>query len=267
MSKDNWLSPADIARKLGLTVKALRVYEREGLVEPHRLSSGWRVYGPEQAKSLHAVIALRGLGFTLKDIKALLHGRGIDLGAMLALQHRALLDQKARLDKALDRLTSAQGQLEQGQALSLDDLIQLTQETQMSKSQAVMAFKAAYTKSLEERLPDGAMQDLLDDLRAAVPTDLAALKAKYAAFTEEARPFMTAGDETSEAVKDLVRRWSAASPVRDIPTKIERDALEVAFEQATQANPDIAAALPFDVEIYRFIGRIARAMRANGELI
>ncbi len=40
MSKDQWRSPAGIAKKLGLTVKALRVYEREGLVQPHRLSTG-----------------------------------------------------------------------------------------------------------------------------------------------------------------------------------------------------------------------------------
>lgn len=85
------LSPADIAKKLGLTVKALRVYEREGLVAPHRLSTGWRVYGPEQAESLHAVIALRGLGFTLKHIKSLMDGGAVDLGAMLTNQRQALL--------------------------------------------------------------------------------------------------------------------------------------------------------------------------------
>jgi hypothetical protein len=48
-----FLSPSETARSLGVSVKALRVYEAEGLVEPHRTEAGWRVYGPDQMTRLH----------------------------------------------------------------------------------------------------------------------------------------------------------------------------------------------------------------------
>ena len=61
-----------MAARLGVSSKALRVYEREGLVEPGRSAAGWRAYGPAQAARLHQIMALRGLGLSLKQIKALL---------------------------------------------------------------------------------------------------------------------------------------------------------------------------------------------------
>jgi len=44
---------AATARRLGLTVRALRVYERHGLVQPGRTAAGWRVYGPAEIARLH----------------------------------------------------------------------------------------------------------------------------------------------------------------------------------------------------------------------
>ena len=39
------LSPAEAARLLGVSAKALRLYERHGLVKPLRSENGWRTYG------------------------------------------------------------------------------------------------------------------------------------------------------------------------------------------------------------------------------
>ncbi len=41
--KERWFGPGETARRLGVTTKALRVYEREGLVVPHRAESRWRL--------------------------------------------------------------------------------------------------------------------------------------------------------------------------------------------------------------------------------
>ncbi len=40
---EQWLGPGEMARRLGVTPKALRVYEREGLVTAARTEAGWRV--------------------------------------------------------------------------------------------------------------------------------------------------------------------------------------------------------------------------------
>ncbi|MGN6149602.1 MAG: MerR family transcriptional regulator, partial [Rhizomicrobium sp.] len=46
LMKDQYLSPSEAARRLGVSVKALRVYEQRGLVKPLRSQADWRAYGP-----------------------------------------------------------------------------------------------------------------------------------------------------------------------------------------------------------------------------
>src|ERR1700761_6392407 len=84
------LSPAEAARKLGVTVKALRIYEQHGLVTPLRSQADWRAYGPEQIARLHQVLALKRLGLSLARIGALLAGKAATLSDVLTLQEQAL---------------------------------------------------------------------------------------------------------------------------------------------------------------------------------
>ncbi len=58
-------NPSEAARKLGVSVKALRLYEQRGLVAPLRTAAGWRAYGPAEMERAAEVVALRGLGFTM----------------------------------------------------------------------------------------------------------------------------------------------------------------------------------------------------------
>lgn len=94
---EQWFGPAEMAKRLGVSPKALRVYEREGLVKPLRTAAGWRAYGPEQAARLHQVLALKALGLPLKRIGELLAGRLAKLDAVLDLQERALLVRRWRM--------------------------------------------------------------------------------------------------------------------------------------------------------------------------
>jgi len=48
-----YLSPTEAAKRLGISVKALRLYEQRRLVAPLRTSADWRTYGPEQMARLH----------------------------------------------------------------------------------------------------------------------------------------------------------------------------------------------------------------------
>ena len=74
-----------MAERLGVSPKALRVYERAGLVRPHRTDAGWRAYGPDQQARLHQVLVLKRLGLTLARIGELLSGRLKSLDAVLAV--------------------------------------------------------------------------------------------------------------------------------------------------------------------------------------
>lgn len=59
---------AAIARRFGVTVKTLRVYEEAGLIRPVRNGHGWRTYGQAECERLHLVLLLRRFGLTIARI-------------------------------------------------------------------------------------------------------------------------------------------------------------------------------------------------------
>jgi hypothetical protein len=59
---EQWLGPGEMARRLGVTPKALRVYERDVLVTAARTEAGWRVAPCQGAsRSTHTPIHRRPL--------------------------------------------------------------------------------------------------------------------------------------------------------------------------------------------------------------
>lgn len=84
--KEDVLAIGTVARATGLTLRALRFYEARGLVRPMRTAGGRRVYGPGELARLNAAVALKRAGFSLAQIGALLGGRTLDLGRLVALQ-------------------------------------------------------------------------------------------------------------------------------------------------------------------------------------
>ncbi|MBS1867797.1 MAG: heavy metal-responsive transcriptional regulator [Acidobacteria bacterium] len=66
-----------VAKKLGLSVDAIRFYERNGLLpRPPRTEGGFRRYGESDVETLAFVRRVQSLGFKLSEIRALLRLRG-----------------------------------------------------------------------------------------------------------------------------------------------------------------------------------------------
>jgi len=123
-----------MAERLGVSSKALRIYERAGLVRPARSDKGWRAYGPGQQARLHQILALKRLGLSLKRIGELLAGEMGSLDAVLAFQQQVLEARRLETDRALELLSVARSNLARWGVLSPDDLTQLTRETAMTKT-------------------------------------------------------------------------------------------------------------------------------------
>jgi len=83
------LSAAECARRTGLTVRALRVYERHGLIEPARSGKGWRCYGPRELQRLNVIVTLKTFGMTLAQIRTLLVTKTPPIARILQMQLRA----------------------------------------------------------------------------------------------------------------------------------------------------------------------------------
>src|ERR1700758_1954268 len=134
---DSYLSPAETAKRFGISIKALRLYERHGLLKPLRTANGstgaaWRVYGSDQIARLHQILALKRLGLSLGQIGELLAGADAS-DAILAVQERVLAKDRERITRALALIRKARVKLASGDILSIDDLATLTQETVMTK--------------------------------------------------------------------------------------------------------------------------------------
>lgn len=62
-----------VASALGMSIDAIRFYERQGLISPPRRNfSGYRNYSEDVIDRLHFIGDAKRLGFTLKEIKELL---------------------------------------------------------------------------------------------------------------------------------------------------------------------------------------------------
>ena len=69
-----FLNASEAASRLGVSAKALRLYEQRGLVIPIRSTAGWRAYGPDEMSRAREIVALRALGFSLAQVARVLGG-------------------------------------------------------------------------------------------------------------------------------------------------------------------------------------------------
>src|SRR5215831_4224521 len=81
------------AELTGVTVRALHHYDRLGLLRPRRTASGYRLYGTRELERLEQIVALKFIGISLKQIKAMLGRDALGLPDALRMQ-RAVLEQK-----------------------------------------------------------------------------------------------------------------------------------------------------------------------------
>ncbi|NIR32810.1 MAG: MerR family transcriptional regulator [Gammaproteobacteria bacterium] len=90
------------ARRCGLTPRAIRYYERAGLVpRPLRTAGNYRVYDEEALERLRFVARCRSLGFTLSETRALCLMRSTDTRRSpdligLIREHLELTERKLR---------------------------------------------------------------------------------------------------------------------------------------------------------------------------
>ena len=78
-----------VAKKIGLSVDAIRFYERNGLLpRPPRTEGGFRRYGENDLETLAFVRRVRGLGFKLSEVRGLLTLRGNCLQPCAPVQRR-----------------------------------------------------------------------------------------------------------------------------------------------------------------------------------
>ena len=119
------LSPSEAARRLGISAKALRIYEERGLLRPARTATGWRAYGPDEIRRAAEIVTLRSLGFSLGQIEHVLGGSADGLEPALGSLQVRLESEFEQLRRRLEKINTLRDALARGETPSLPDLTSL----------------------------------------------------------------------------------------------------------------------------------------------
>lgn len=190
------LRVGELARRSGLSVRALHHYEQLGLLHPTgRSEGGYRLYGKADVLRLHRLLALRDAGVPLKEIGALLDQEAPQgLAEVLATQIEGLQQQIESRERLLSTLREAARRLAtQGDA---GDAVQVLLDAMAMRRLQERHFSAEQlrqTRHFWAVMPEAEREALI----AAWPALIARARAAHAA----------ALDPANAEVQGIVRDW------------------------------------------------------------
>ena len=206
---EEWLSAAECAARTGLTVKALRIYERQGLIDPPRAANGWRRYGPAELERLNTVVILKDLGLTLSQIRTVLAENPPSLLRLLRILAESWRAKRAIADRALTLVRAALERLRTQQSPSIAELCELIKGLENNRSVDMKSAATLTRQLINENITPEEERAWLTWL-AEHPEEMASIQEyskKQEVLTTEARQLMEQGVEpSSEAMQAILRR-------------------------------------------------------------
>ena len=124
-SSARYLNPSDAAERLGISPKALRLYEQRGLIAPVRTAAGWRTYGPVEMARAGEIAALRALGLSLAQVARVLKGEAQDLATALAAHQARLETEARRIAETVEKVRALRSSLAGGEPPRMHELTRL----------------------------------------------------------------------------------------------------------------------------------------------
>ena len=116
------LKVGELAKRTGLTVRALHHYDSIGLLTAStRSDAGYRLYNRNDIARLHAVQALRQIGLPLHEISSLLSGKPEPLPLIIQRQITAIEHQIEQASELCARLNLLQSRLAKGNEPDMAD--------------------------------------------------------------------------------------------------------------------------------------------------
>src|SRR5262245_34190118 len=100
-NRDRMLRTKAFAQLAGVTPRALRHYDRLGLLKPKRTAAGYRAYAPGDLERLEQIVALKFLGIPLRKVGLLITRTPKELVRALDAQRRLLEDKRRLFDQAI----------------------------------------------------------------------------------------------------------------------------------------------------------------------
>ncbi len=128
------MTSGEIAKKAGISQKAVRLYDEKGLLKPTDYSEGnYRLYDKAALKVLEKIVALKQIGFSLEEIRDnLVSGQAADIEGALRMQLKTMEEKKYRLEKVIDAINRVFERKSEG--LDWDDVAEIVQNVSLDQS-------------------------------------------------------------------------------------------------------------------------------------
>ncbi|MFL6234250.1 MAG: MerR family transcriptional regulator [Thermoanaerobaculia bacterium] len=183
----------ELARRTGVSVRALHHYDEIGLLSPSRRSeSGYRLYGEADAARLQQIRSLQALGFSLEEARDFLKRPEVTPDRVLQLHIARLKEQIAAQQGLCDRLEQVARRWRSDENVPTEELLQIIEVTNM--------IGKYYTPEQMEQMKQR-RETLGEDHIRQVEGEWPELMAKVQAEMDRGT------DPADERVQALARRW------------------------------------------------------------
>jgi DNA-binding transcriptional MerR regulator len=202
----------EFAKLAGITTKALRHYERIGLLVPGRSTAGYRLYSERHVERLEQIVALKFLGLPLREIRTALERTKEQLPEALRMQRRGLQEKQAQLARAVRAIEAAERTLASDPSAATEALREVIEVMKLQEAAQTMRRYYSTDEEWEKRRqyyeegPGPEWRALYRDAGALLEEDPAnadvqALADRWLALTIRARN----GDPA--VVQDSAKAW------------------------------------------------------------
>ena len=132
---EGYMTVGEVAKKMGITVRTLQYYDKEGILSPSAESEGRRrLYTDKDMVKLYQVLSMKSLGFSLDDIKN--HLLSFDtpeqVAQALTSQAEAIREKMATLLESLNAIETLKTEVLQMQAVNFRTYADIIGSLQMS---------------------------------------------------------------------------------------------------------------------------------------
>jgi DNA-binding transcriptional MerR regulator len=185
----------EFAALAGVTPRALRHYDRLGLLKPQRTSAGYRAYSSRDLAKLEQIVALKFIGVPLRKIAHFAARSPQALGTALAAQRQVLDHKRQLLQRAILAIAEAERMLRAGRDADPQVYRRIIEVIEMQHD--AQKWKETYERLITAKI---------DRLKSLLPEEAAALRGEW---DELVRDVLAALDQdpAGPIAQALADRW------------------------------------------------------------
>jgi DNA-binding transcriptional MerR regulator len=247
------LKVGELARRTGLTVRALHHYDEVGLLRPSlHTEGGHRLYTAGDIARLQQVLSLRALGFSLEETRACLDGADFSPLEVIRL-HIGRLRGQIELERQLcERLEGLAAHFSKAEEVSAEEFLQTIEVMTMMANMIANYYTPEQLESLRKRAE--AMGPAAEQVAKQGQADWAAL---IEAFRLEMEKGTDPADPKAQALGK--RRQALVDAFTGGDKGIEQSLKRMWTEQGDK----LAAQFGYDPKVMAFIAKVDEAGKGS----